>query len=114
MHRQTEPAQRFLMQTSARDRLCRLLCDALIGETNSDTVLADLQRRNLFIFPLDDEHRRDRCHHQFGDLLGILSRWDTKWNPKAHLWTHKRYPPSLWSSFRPVEGSVCGFRRLRG
>jgi LuxR family maltose regulon positive regulatory protein len=50
------------------------LCDALIGETNSDTVLSDLQRRNLFIVPLDEEHRWYRYHHLFADLLGNLLR----------------------------------------
>jgi LuxR family maltose regulon positive regulatory protein len=37
-------------------------------------VLARLQRRNLFVVPLDDKQRWYRYHHLFGDLLGNLLR----------------------------------------
>jgi LuxR family maltose regulon positive regulatory protein len=70
VRRQSEPVRRFLIQTSVLDRLCGSLCDALTGERDGDAVLADLQHRNLFIVPLDDEHRWYRYHHLFADLLG--------------------------------------------
>jgi LuxR family maltose regulon positive regulatory protein len=79
---QSEPLRRFLMQTSILERLCGPLCDALRfdegqtpgGEQDGEAVLADLQQRNLFIVPLDDERRWYRYHHLFADLLGNLLR----------------------------------------
>jgi hypothetical protein len=48
----------------------------------------------------------------------ILSRWDIKWDTilpkwdtKGHQWTPFWCPMSLWSSSRPIEGSLRGFRR---
>jgi len=67
--RQPAPVQRFLMQTSVLERLCGSLCDAVTGEDGGDATLAHLQRRNLFIVPLDDEHHWYRYHHLFADLL---------------------------------------------
>jgi LuxR family maltose regulon positive regulatory protein len=72
VRRQTEPVRRFLMETSILDHLCGPLCDALTGDSDGQVTLADLQRRNLFIVPLDDEHRWYRYHHLFADLLGNL------------------------------------------
>jgi LuxR family maltose regulon positive regulatory protein len=77
LNQQSEPTQRFLLQTSALDRLCGPLCDALrYGEGmassrkgDSDTVLSRLERKNLFVVPLDDEHHWYRYHHLFSDLL---------------------------------------------
>lgn len=95
VRRQPEPVQRFLMQTSILDRLCGPLCDTVLGEKNgqwlvdrdssasdhdplttchSQTMLAHLHRRNLFIVPLDDERRWYRYHHLFADLLGNILR----------------------------------------
>jgi len=74
---QPEPIRRFLVQTSILDRLCGPLCDAVrLGDPQSsgEDMLAYLQRRNLFILPLDDEHRWYRYHHLFADLLGNLLR----------------------------------------
>ncbi len=70
------------MQTSILDRLSGSLCDAVCfssaeidtGQNDGDAVLADLQRRNLFIVPLDAEHHWYRYHHLFADLLGNLLR----------------------------------------
>ena len=74
VRRQPESVRRFLMETSVLHRLCGSLCDALTGESDGNDMLADLQRRNLFLAPLDDEHRWYRYHHLFADLLGNLLR----------------------------------------
>jgi LuxR family maltose regulon positive regulatory protein len=74
VRRQPEPVQRFLMQTSILDRLYGPLCDAVTGGDDGEAVLAHLRQRNLFILPLDDEHRWHRYHHLFADLLGNLLR----------------------------------------
>lgn len=63
----------FLLQTSMLERMCAPLCDAVTGEENeSGEIIQDLERRNLFIIPLDDEGKWVRYHHLFRDFL--LSR----------------------------------------
>ncbi len=54
--------------------MCGPLCEAVTGEGDGDTMLADLQRANLFIVPLDDAHHWYRYHHLFADLSGNLLR----------------------------------------
>ena len=45
------------------------LCDAVTGLDSSRAILAELERTNLFVVPLDDERRWYRYHHLFADLL---------------------------------------------
>jgi LuxR family transcriptional regulator, maltose regulon positive regulatory protein len=84
----------FALQTSILERMCGELCDALLGLTEderrkakdesvdpfvlrpssfvdsySQMILAELERRQLFIVPLDDERHWYRYHHLFADLL---------------------------------------------
>jgi LuxR family maltose regulon positive regulatory protein len=67
--RQSESVQRFLLQTSILDRVCGSLCDVVTGGSHGGTTLAHLQRKNLFVVSLDDEHHWYRYHHLFCDLL---------------------------------------------
>jgi len=65
-----EEVHSFLLQTSILDRLCGSLCDAVLGEPkHSGQMLIELERRNLFLIPLDDERQWYRYHHLFSDLL---------------------------------------------
>lgn len=45
----------FLLQTCVLGRLTAPLCDELRGATSSDTLLAELEQRQIFTSPLDDE-----------------------------------------------------------
>lgn len=86
LNRQSPPVRRFLLQTSLLTRLCASLCDAVMGgdaedmagqesslpEGGSQAVLAQLERANLFVVPLDQERRWYRYHHLFAD---VLQRW---------------------------------------
>ena len=67
--RQPEPLCQFLLKTSILDRMTGPLCDALTGEQDGEEFLKQLERANLFVIPLDDEHRWFRYHHLFSDLL---------------------------------------------
>lgn len=67
--RQPAATQQFLLCTSILDRMCGPLCNAVTGEKNSAATLVDLQRRNLFVIPLDEEQCWFRYHHLFADLL---------------------------------------------
>ncbi len=69
LQRQPEPLQRFLIETSILPRLCAPLCDAVTTAADSAQALADLQRRNVFIIPLDDEYYWFRYHHLFAEFL---------------------------------------------
>lgn len=75
LHRQPENVQTFLLHTSILERMCRSLCDAVLGEDMSDLhngtsfTLESLERDNLFLIPLDGERRWYRYHHLFSDLL---------------------------------------------
>jgi len=69
LQRQSEPLQTFLLQTSILDRLTAPLCDVVIGSTESEAVLEQLERANLFLVPLDEERSWYRYHHLFAEVL---------------------------------------------
>jgi len=88
---QSGEIQRFLLQTAVLDELCADLCDKLmIAEPvlnlpmdsifkilpshpqpldESQFILEQLDRSNLFIIPLDEARQWYRYHHLFADLL---------------------------------------------
>jgi ATP/maltotriose-dependent transcriptional regulator MalT len=76
-NRQSKEVQRFLLVTSVLDELCAPLCDALRGneegEPNAQAILESLERANLFLIPLDEEHTWFRYHNLFADTLRIRS-----------------------------------------
>jgi ATP/maltotriose-dependent transcriptional regulator MalT len=61
--------RRFLLTTSPLERFSASLCDAVTGRSDSQTMLADLERSNLFVVPLDSSREWYRYHHLFRDLL---------------------------------------------
>lgn len=67
--RQTESIQSFLLQTSILERLNASLCNALTGRADSQAMLEELERNNLFLTALDDERHWYRYHHLFADVL---------------------------------------------
>lgn len=66
---QSDDRQWFLLQTSILDRLSAPACDTLTGRADSQTVLHDLDKANLFIIPLDEDRQWYRYHRLFGDVL---------------------------------------------
>ncbi len=87
--RQPAHVQTFLLQTAILDRMCAPLCDALLEIATPDnvpaaiddlhpslvigmpsqTILAEMERNNLFVVPLDDDRTWYRYHHLFADVL---------------------------------------------
>jgi LuxR family maltose regulon positive regulatory protein len=59
----------FLLRTSVLSRLSGPLCDAVAGVDGSARILAELERSNLFLVPLDNRREWYRYHHLFGELL---------------------------------------------
>jgi LuxR family maltose regulon positive regulatory protein len=73
LQQQPEAVQTFLLQTAILERLSGPLCDAVLrderGKRGGQAMLEELERRNLFVVPLDDARRWYRYHHLFADLL---------------------------------------------
>jgi LuxR family maltose regulon positive regulatory protein len=67
--REPEEVQAFLLQTAILTRLTGPLCDAVTGASGGQEMIEKLERRNLFVVPLDDDRRWYRYHHLFADLL---------------------------------------------
>ncbi len=67
--RQPDHLRDFLLQTSILARMTGPLCDAVTGQAGGKATLEALDRRNLFLIPLDDRRRWYRYHHLFGDVL---------------------------------------------
>lgn len=59
----------FLLTTAISDRLCADLASALSGQPRCQSVLEDLERRDLFLRPLDADRQWFRYHHLFADYL---------------------------------------------
>ena len=69
LQRQPENVQQFLLHTCLLDRLSGPLCDTVLGRDDSQALLEDLERANLFIVALDDERQWYRYHHLFAEVL---------------------------------------------
>jgi LuxR family maltose regulon positive regulatory protein len=73
--RLTPEMRDFLTRTSVLERLSGPLCDAVTQRSGSAATLAELERGNVFVVPLDAEHRWYRYHHLFrAALLRRLER----------------------------------------
>ena len=69
LDRQPEEIRDFLLGTAILERLTGPLCDAVTETSGSSQMLESLDRRNLFVVPLDDQRRWYRYHHLFADVL---------------------------------------------
>jgi len=68
---QTDRVREFLLETSVLERLSGRLCDAVTGRTDSQAMLEQVERANLFLVPLDEVRGWWRYHHLFADLLRV-------------------------------------------
>jgi LuxR family transcriptional regulator, maltose regulon positive regulatory protein len=83
--RQPEAIRSFLLRTSFLERLSGPLCDAVLETEGSAVVLAELERSNLFLVPLDDHREWYRYHHLFMELLRLeLGHQDPALVPALH------------------------------
>ena len=69
LQRQSPGVQTFLLQTSILPYLTAPLCDAVTGQSGSQTMLEQLVKDNLFTTPLDNEGQWYRYHPLFADTL---------------------------------------------
>lgn len=59
----------FLLTTSICDRLCGDLAATVSGQPHGQAILEELERRDMFLRPLDDNREWFRYHHLFSDYL---------------------------------------------
>ena len=83
--RQPSKVRDFLLRTAVLERLTGPLCDAVSEQPGGAAMLADLDRANLFVVPLDSERSWYRYHHLFADvLLARLLTEDPDLVPQLH------------------------------
>ncbi len=66
---QPAPLQEFLLQTAFLSRLTGSLCDAVTARQDSERILEQLERANLFLVPLDGAGRWYRYHALFAEAM---------------------------------------------
>jgi len=94
----------FLTRTSVLERMCGPLCDAVLELEGSGAVLADLERSNLLLVPLDRRKEWYRYHHLFRDmLLAELRRQE----PGLMLVLYRR--AAQWYENHGVPGEALGY-----
>ena len=86
-----EPIHEFLHQTSILNPLSAPLCDAVRQANDSQTLLNQVERSQLFLFPLDNQRRWYRYHQLFAELLRYRLR---EQEPAKVAELHNR--ASLW------------------
>jgi len=74
----------FMLRTCVLDALSPALCDAVTGRTDSERMIRELERANLFLSPLDDRGEWHRYHGLFADYLR------TELDPELALECHRR------------------------
>ncbi len=86
IRQQSDAVRDFLAQTACLDRLSASLCDAMTGRNDSRSMLAGLERADLFLIPLDPQRKWYRYHHLFADALRVELPVD----PQQRRDLHKR------------------------
>jgi ATP/maltotriose-dependent transcriptional regulator MalT len=85
LDRQPDHLVRFLLETSVLERLSGPLGDAVTGRDDSQALLEQAERANLFLLPLDEVRGWWRYHHLFADLLRArLAREQPERLPELH------------------------------
>jgi LuxR family maltose regulon positive regulatory protein len=65
----SDEVRTFVLLTSILDRFCAPLCEAVTGAEGAVQLLAEIERSNLFLVPLDTKRSWYRYHHLFAELL---------------------------------------------
>lgn len=83
--RQSERTRDFLLKTSILERFNAPLCEAVTGRDDAQELLETLERANLFLVPLDEEHTWYRYHRLFSVFLRNRLRLETSSVPLHRL-----------------------------
>jgi LuxR family maltose regulon positive regulatory protein len=107
----------FLLRTSVLDRMCGLLCDAVLERDDSAQVLEQLEHENLFVVSLDHSRRWFRYHHLFREMLQAeLERREPELvatlNRRAASWCEASGQPEAAIEYSAAAGDTDGLARL--
>ncbi len=107
----------FLTRTAVLERMCGPLCDAVLEQGGSAAVLADLERSNMLLVPLDRHKEWYRYHHLFRDmLLAELHRLEPELMPvlyrRAAQWHEDHGAPGEALGYWMKAGEVQATARL--
>ena len=81
----SDEVREFLLHTCILDHLSGPLCDEVADLTGSSATLEELERRNLFLIPLDNRRDWYRYHHLFVEWLRHqLRRTEPELAPLLH------------------------------
>jgi len=69
LSQQSDELKHFLLSTAVLSRLNAALCNQVAEITNSQAILTQLDKANMFLVALDNTRTWFRYHHLFGDLL---------------------------------------------
>jgi LuxR family transcriptional regulator, maltose regulon positive regulatory protein len=69
LRRQSAEVQDFLLSVSVLDQMDAISCNRLSGRCDSQDILEELERHNLFIASLDQQRRWFRFHNLFREFL---------------------------------------------
>jgi LuxR family maltose regulon positive regulatory protein len=93
LQQQTAETRAFLLNTSILKCFNASLCNEMLNINNSQDIIEQLEKNNMFVVPLDSERKWYRYHHLFEQLLlNRLSSSTNKLNElhgKASNWYEK-------------------------
>lgn len=69
LQQQSQEFRDFLLCTSILDQFNSPLCNFMLDISNSQDIIENLEKNNMFIIPLDNERNWFRYHHLFANLL---------------------------------------------
>ena len=88
LKRQPPEVSQFLSKTAMLKRFNAELCQAVTGNPASGAILAELERCNLFLIPLDNQRGWYRYHHLFAEVLraGLAADSEPEIHATAARW----------------------------
>ncbi len=95
LHQIPDATRDFLLKTSILERLNGSLCDFVLEGENSQSMLRDIEQKNLFLIPLDSHRNWYRYHHLFAELLRIqlnqeMAGLETQLHKRASAWFERQ------------------------
>lgn len=100
LHGQSEEIASFLMQTAPLKRFTAGLCRKVTGQDNAGRILAQLERENLFLVPLDATREWFRYHTLFAEFLVAKLQRDRNYNLTA---IHRKASRWFQANALPIE-----------
>ena len=91
LSRLSEADRTFLFRICVLDRLCGDLCDSVTGESDSQRRLEEIERRNLFLIPLDAHREWFRFHSLFRGFLRARANVENRERCRADLMSAARW-----------------------